>query len=225
MNNYSSIIMEYPYVPSKFVSWEEIERWAEIVVEKIGNRKFDSIIAVIRGGLVPARIIADYLNIKDVFTLKTEHWGVTASPDMKARITHPVVIDLTGKDVLIVDDITDTGDSLSLAIEATKKKSPKSLATATLLHITRSKIQPDYYAEEITAQNWKWFIFPWNRKEDLRNLILGCLNSESTEEDAVTCMVKKHDLYVTKREFHETLEWLAKTRKITFEDGIIKKVQ
>ena len=71
----------------------------------------------------------------------------------------------------------------------------------------------------------KWFIFPWNRKEDLRNLILGCLNSESTEEDAVTCMVKKHDLYITRREFHETLEWLAKTRKITFEDGIIKKVQ
>lgn len=215
--------MEYPYVPSKFVSWEEIERWSEIVVEKIGNKPFDSIIAVIRGGLVPARIIADYLNIKDVFTLKTEHWGVTASPDNKARITHPVVIDLTGKNVLIVDDITDTGDSLSLAIEATWKKSPKSISSATLLHITRSKIQPDYYAEEITSQNWKWFIFPWNRKEDLRNLILGCLNSESTEEDALNCMSKKHDLFITKREFYETLDWLERTNKIQREGNIIRK--
>ncbi len=216
------IIMAIGKIPSKMVSWEEIERWSEIIVEKIGDERFDSIVSVIRGGLVPARIIADYLNIKDLFTLKTEHWGVTATPDGKAKITHPIVIDLTGKKVLVVDDITDTGQSLKLAIDAVKLKNPKYVKTATLLHIKRSEIIPDYYAEEITAENWKWFIFPWNRKEDLRNLVAGCIDGELTEDDIYSCLIKKHDLFISKRELNETLDWLQTNGKIEIGEKINK---
>lgn len=216
--------MGFQKVPSKVVSWEEIERWAEIIVEKIGDFKFDCVISVIRGGLVPARIVADYLSIKDIFTLKTEHWGITATPDGKAAVTYPIVRDLDGRSVLVVDDITDTGQSLKLAIDATNQKNPKILKSATFLHITKAEIVPDYYAEEITADNWKWFIFPWNRKEDMRNLILGCTDDDSTKDDISNCLAKKNDLFISRRELDETLAWLEYHNKVKFNDGKISKI-
>jgi hypoxanthine phosphoribosyltransferase len=44
------------------------------------------VVAIARGGLVPARILCDYLHIKDLTTIKVEHWGITATPDKKAII-------------------------------------------------------------------------------------------------------------------------------------------
>jgi hypoxanthine phosphoribosyltransferase len=216
--------MDSQRVPSRIVSWEEIERWAEIIVEKIGDFKFDCVISVIRGGLVPARIVADYLSIKDIFTLKTEHWGITATPDGKAVVTYPIVKDLKGRSVLIVDDITDTGQSIRLAIEATMQKNPKVVKTATFLHINKSEVTPDYYAEEITTENWKWFIFPWNKKEDFRNLILNCIDGTSTSNEVTSCLQKKNDLFISNREYQETLSWLEQNKKIRIEHGRITKV-
>lgn len=216
--------MDFQRIPSRVVSWEEIERWAEIIVEKIGDFQFDCVISVIRGGLVPARIVADYLSIKDIFTLKTEHWGITATPDGKAAITYPIVRDLAGRSVLIVDDITDTGQSIKLAIEATKQKNPEVVKTATFLHINKSEIVPDYFAEEITADNWKWFIFPWNKKEDFRNLVLGCTGNSVTREEIEHCLEKKNDLFISKREFEETISWLEHHNKLKVEDDRISKI-
>jgi len=221
--HYKMIIMGFQKVPSRVVSWEEIERWAEIIVEEIGDFKFDCVISVIRGGLVPARIVADYLSIKDIFTLKTEHWGITATPDGKATVTYPIVKDLDGRSVLVVDDITDTGQSLKLAIEATKQKNASVVKSATFLHIKRSEIAPDYYAEEVTEENWKWFIFPWNRREDIRNLILNCTAGTSTTDDIMTCLQMKNDLFISKREFQETVSWLEHHGRIKVEKGKISK--
>lgn len=216
--------MEYEKVPSKVVMWEEIERWAEIIAEKIGDTQFDCIVGVIRGGLVPARIVADYLNIKDIFTLKTEHWGITATPDGKARITNPIVIDLKGRSVLVVDDITDTGQSLKLAIEATKQKGAALVKAATFLHINRSEVVPDYFAEEITKDNWKWFIWPWNKREDFRNLVLDCL-TEGKKDELIDCLHKKHDLFISDRDLEDALSWLKAHNKIEIEnDGVIKEL-
>ncbi len=215
--------MDFQKVPSRLVSWEEIERWAEIIVEKIGDFKFDSVISVIRGGLVPARIVADYLSIKDIFTLKTEHWGITATPDGRAMVTYPIVKDLAGRTVLVVDDITDTGQSLKLAMEAVRQKNPKEVRSATFLHIKRAAIVPDYYAEEITEENWKWFIFPWNKKEDFRNLILNCIEHPSSKDEIAECLRRKNDLFITRRELDETVSWLGRNNKIVINDGVISK--
>ena len=63
-----------------------------------------------------SRVLCDYLGVKDLVSLKIEHWGVTATPDGKAQIKYPFDIDLTGKNVLVVDDITDTGESMIIAV-------------------------------------------------------------------------------------------------------------
>ncbi len=215
--------MEFQKRPAKIVTWEEIEKLAEIITQKIGDFRFDCIVSVIRGGLVPSRIVADYLNIKDIFTLKTEHWGITATPDGKARVTYPIVIDLKGRAVLVVDDITDTGQSLGLALEATRMKNPLLVKSATFLHITKSQIVPDYFGQQIEEEDWRWFVFPWNKREDFRNMVLDCANG-GTRDDVISCLLERYDLTIPDTEFEDTISWLRNRKFIKVDGSTIKRI-
>jgi len=164
---------------ANLVSWNDIEEWCKKLRDKIiDSYKPDIIVALSRGGLVPGRILSDMLWIKDIVALKTEHWGVTATRDGKATLKDPGSLNLSGKNVLIVDDITDTGQSMKLAYDFVSKQKPESLKTAVMLHINRSSFKPDYYASEIDQKDWTWFIFPWNVYEDMGNLVLKVLAQE-----------------------------------------------
>ncbi len=72
--------------------------------------------------------------------------------------------------MLIADDITDTGESLALALEATLAQHPRRAESATLLHISHARHKPTYFAEEIPKESWVWVVFPWNYWEDLGTL-------------------------------------------------------
>jgi hypoxanthine phosphoribosyltransferase len=151
-------------------SWDRIHELAYEVADKVMGSGFkpDTVVALARGGVVPARIICDALVLSDYVSIKVDHWGITAAKDGKARLRRPVSWDFSGKKILVVDDITDTGESLMLAVDVLKGMNPEGLRTATLYHIDHSKFRPDFFAEEI---KWHWVIFPWNRHEDLVNLV------------------------------------------------------
>ena len=72
------------------------------------------------------------------------------------------------RSVLVVDDITDTGESMMIAVEYVKSKNPTNVKTATLRHIEGSKFTPDFYGDVIT---WRWVVFPWNFVEDMCNIM------------------------------------------------------
>ncbi len=119
------------------------------------------------------------LIIKDLISLKVDHWGITASKDGKARIRYPLTADLTGKKVLIVDDITDTGESMLVSTDFIKTLNPAEIKTATALHIKTSKFTPDYYGEEI---DWMWVVFPWNYIEDMCNIVPKVLHEKKPKD-------------------------------------------
>lgn len=152
-------------------SWHQMHDYAKKTADAIKKSGFypDTIIALSRGGLVPGRLLADFLHIKNVLAIKVDHWGITATKDGNARISHGLSADLSGNRVLIVDDITDTGQSMELALRHVKELSPKEAKTATLIHLVGSKYVPDFYGYK---REWAWIIFPWNYREDLVNLIL-----------------------------------------------------
>ena len=151
-------------------TWEDMQKYANITANKIKKSDFhpDVIIGLSRGGLVPARMFCDLLHIKNCYTIKVDHWGLTATKDGQAKLSQELNMDLTGKKVLIVDDITDTGQSMELAKNHILSKNPTQLMTATLIHLSNSKYIPDFFGIE---REWAWIIFPWNYKEDLVNLI------------------------------------------------------
>ncbi len=155
-----------------FPSWEEIYIECKKISKSIAKAyKPDVVLALSRGGLIPARIICDMLIVKDLVTIKVDHWGITAQKDGSARLRYPVDIDLKGKNVLIVDDITDTGESLSLAKEWAEKREPADLKTAVIYHINHSKILPDFFGKQIKKEDWVWVVWPWNFVEDMCNIL------------------------------------------------------
>ncbi len=162
-----------PKIPVKVVTWQDVVNWSYGLAEKIlqSGYNVDVIIAIARGGLVPSRIVADRLGILDMLSIKVEHWVVTANRNPEARIKYPYSVNLEGKNVLIIDDIADTGDSLIITKSFVEKEfKPAAVKTATMQVIKQTtKYVPDYYTYEV--KEWAWFMYPWNYWEDEINLV------------------------------------------------------
>jgi hypothetical protein len=78
---------------------------------------------------------------------------------MRPAVLSAAPREVEGKRVLIVDEITTSGDTLRLALAAVRDVHPAEVRTATSFART-SGYQPDYSALTMDAQ----VIFPWDRK-------------------------------------------------------------
>jgi hypothetical protein len=154
--------------------------------------------------------------IKDLISVKVDHWGITATRDGKAHLRYPINVDLSGKKVLIVDDITDTGESMTIAKEFVKKFNPKEIRTATIFHIKTSKFIPDYYSKKI---GWIWVMWPWNYVEDMCNIVPKVLdeNNACSVEEIKTHLRKRFKIDLSNREIMEIMSELA-ARNIAVEN-------
>ncbi|NPA97982.1 MAG: phosphoribosyltransferase [Crenarchaeota archaeon] len=162
-----------PRVNVRLVSWEDIVDWAWGLADKIraSGYKPDVVVALARGGYVPARLICDFLDIENLLSIQSQHWTEAAKAEEKAIIKFPYTVDLSGMRVLLVDDIVDTGDTLSLAKKfVTENWKPLEARTAALQWISPvAKFKPDYYYIEV--KEWIWFQYPWTRLEDTYQFI------------------------------------------------------
>ena len=191
------------------MDWALFEKLARRVAEKIKTSEFkpDFIVGLARGGWVLARVLCDLLGVKDLVSLKVEHWGVTATPDGKAALRYPFRIDLSGRNVLIVDDITDTGESMRIATDYVKTLSPREVRTAALRNIVGSKFVPDFYGDEI---NWRWVVFPWNYTEDMCNIVDRVASKWSDPSDVKRVLKSDYKIDVDEDEINEIIEELKR---------------
>ena len=197
------------------MDWNLFYELARQVANKINSSGYrpDMIVGLARGGWVLARVLCDLIGIKDLVSLKVEHWGVTATPDGKAKLKYPLNVDIKGKNVLVVDDITDTGESMRVTLEYLKSLKPSKIKTAALRHINTSKFLPDYFGEEIS---WRWVIFPWNFTEDMCNIIPKvCKRLSINPKDEVDVATIKNELkqFYTIGISEETLEEILQELK------------
>ena len=175
-----------PKVRVKLVSWDEIVEWTmglSKIIEESGWKP-DIIVAVARGGYVPARLLCDFLDITDLISVQSQHWVEAAIVAEKALLKYPYKIDMSDKRVLLVDDIVDTGESLILARDFILREwKPLDLKIAAMQWISPvAKIKPDYYL--IDVREWIWFQYPWTRLEDISQFIARIFKEdERAKED------------------------------------------
>ncbi len=186
------------------VSWGEAYRLARILSRQIKSSGFkpDLVIGIARGGLVPARIVCDFLLQKDLATIKVEHWGIAATLG-KAEIKFPLPVDIKGKKILIVDDVADTGDTFSVIMDYIEKKNPLEVKTAVLHYKTCSTCAPDYWAEK--QDDWKWIIYPWAVYEDLTGLIRKVSTGQMAPEDIRKALKSNFDIKISRKDLMEIL--------------------
>lgn len=118
---------------------------------------------------MPARVLADYLHVFDLAGMIIEHYQGVHRQKLP-RIRYPLTAEVTGHHVLLVDDVTDSGDTFHTASQYLLERGrPTELKTAVLHHKHPSGFVPDFYVEEITA--WRWIIYPWAVIEDLTSFL------------------------------------------------------
>jgi hypothetical protein len=150
-------------------SWNQIYSMLLGQAQKIQLSHFkpDIIVAVARGGLVPARILLDLMETKDFATIQIQNYvGINQTakePVLKQCLNTP----LTGKGVLLVDDISDGGKSLQLAKAHLEEKGATEVKTATLYVKPATLTVPDYFEKQTS----NWVVFPWDAKETVREIL------------------------------------------------------
>ncbi|MEM1618292.1 MAG: phosphoribosyltransferase [Desulfurococcaceae archaeon] len=160
-------------VKTKLVTWEEIVDWSMHLAEIIRNDGYipDIVVAVARGGFVPARLICDFLGVENLLSIQSQHWTEAAKMEEKAILRFPYKVNADELKVLVVDDIVDTGETLKLARDYIRDNwNPRDVRTAALQWISPvAKFKPDYYYIEV--KEWTWFQYPWTRLEDTYQFI------------------------------------------------------
>ena len=204
-----------------YVSWKEIEEWTKGIMKMVIENHYnpDIIIGIARGGLVPARMVADYLFKKDLLSIKTEHWGLTATINGKAVLKEKLNYDVTGKKVLIVDDITDTGESMKLSYNYVKSINPADVKTTSMLYIDGSNYTPDFYGKGLSKEEWAWFVFPWNVYEDTFNLSKKFMDVPVGVGELKEKLAENYGLNVEDIDLEEVLENIAALKMLKRHEG------
>ncbi len=150
-------------------TWNRIYTMLLSQAEKIRQSSFkpDVIVGVTRGGWVPARVLSDLLGVPDFATVRVEFYLGVAETRNEPVLIQGVSAVVTGKKVLIVDDVADTGKSLQLAREHVLQQGATEVKIATVYRKPWSVIKPDYYETETSC----WVVFPWETKETIRKIV------------------------------------------------------
>jgi len=143
--------------------------------------KPDMIFAIARGGLIPARILVDLLETPQFALMQIEFYMDIAQTRQQPTIKQAPTVSVIGKNVLLVDDIADTGKSLQLAKTLLQQQSAFEIQTVTLYYNHQSIIKPDFYGKETN----NWVIFPWETKETLRKIIQKHIGKRQFNQEIV----------------------------------------
>lgn len=102
--------------------------------------------------MIPARLLATYLDVKKMYCLTVEKQG------NERKVTSEITKNLEDKKILLVEDMLETGKSLIVAKNTLKSKGAI-VKTACLYTMPISEIEPDYYLR--TVNNVE--LFPWEQ--------------------------------------------------------------
>ena len=161
----------------RYVSWPEYGNLAEALAQKVysSGKKFDLVIGVARGGMPVAMVVSDHLDARIDFINVKSYVGIEERGT--PRILSTLTEEITGKNVLIVDDLVDQGDTMKVVAEYLSERSPNLLEVAVLFKKPWTKFEPDYYLEVVD----RWVVFPFEQNEVNR---LRIENGDASHADA-----------------------------------------
>lgn len=153
-----------PYNKTYPISWEQLHRDSKALAWRLLDMDFfEGIIAVTRGGLVPAAIIARELDIRlvDTVCIASYSWQDRQG---EIEVLKPVASD--GDGWLIVDDLVDTGNTA----RAVRDMLPKA-HFATVYAKPAGRPLVDTFITEVSQETW--ILFPWDSESQFVQPLAG----------------------------------------------------
>lgn len=203
-------------VTCELMAWEDFAVLVRILALRIKQSRFrpDLVIAIGRGGYVPARVVCDFLLHEMLTSFKVEHWGMAAVEKPSVNVRFPLAVDIRDKTVLVIDDVTDTGKTMDVAISYLQGLHPREIRTAVLQHKVSSAYRPDYFARE--EKEWRWIIYPWAVHEDIVGFVEKVLTGTMLDEEGIMAgLAEKYRLNVPLPDIRDALEDLLDMERIS----------
>lgn len=164
-----------------YLTWMDVQRLSEDLADQIAESGYtpDIIVAVSRGGFDPARILSDELNIRSLASLQVIYYAGVNERSDEPQVKYPLNADIAGLNVLVVDDVADSGNSLRVVKEYVEGLGPREVRIATLHYKPWSNFKPDFFAESAD----KWIIYPWEPRESIEDIREKLLSEGVPEEE------------------------------------------
>lgn len=150
-----------PYEKGFHISWDQVHRDSKALAWRLDRQgpgeegAWRAIVAITRGGLVPAAIIARELNIRVIDTICVKSYSHKAQTEAKVlKAPDPAMIG-DGAGVLIIDDLVDTGRTL----EVVRAHYPRA-HFATVYAKPKGRPLVDTFITEVSQDTWIYF--PWD---------------------------------------------------------------
>ena len=141
------------------VSWDQFHRDARALAWRLNaSGPFRAIVCITRGGLVPAAIVAREIGIRVVETICIASYHEEQKQDelqVLKSIAKDVVGNLDGSDLLVIDDLVDTGATAKVVRELLPKAH-----FATIYAKPLGRPMVDTFVTEVSQDTWIYF--PWD---------------------------------------------------------------
>jgi len=149
-----------PHEKGFHISWDQIHRDSRALAWRLDGQGPDdgqwrAVVAITRGGMAPAMIVARELDIRtvDTISVKSYDWQDQAEAKVLKSPDKELMGDGTG--ILIVDDLVDTGKTLDLV----RRLYPKA-HFATVYSKPQGRPMVDTFITEVSQDTW--IFFPWD---------------------------------------------------------------
>lgn len=148
--------------PANTLEWDTLGRTLSRMRERMLADGFrpDAVVAIARGGLVAATYFANAFAVRDFHILSVRR---NASDDTFSRKHEPALLwaspltDLTGRSLLLVDDIVSEGKTMTFAMAILRDTGAAEVRTAAVAWFDGSRFKPDYCGFATRS----WVVFPW----------------------------------------------------------------
>lgn len=152
-----------------FLTWEEVEVLCDTLAQKIKKLPpFDYYLVVSRGGLVPGTLLAHQLHKKRILTISVQNYEKIG----RKRLRNALILEapaetlLSGKRILVIDDVWDTGLSLALVRKYIQRAG--GICTIVTLHYKPIQSKVPGRPRFIGASTNEWIVYPWEEESLIR---------------------------------------------------------
>ena len=148
------------------LTWEGLGDATDDLARQVHESCFDPsvIIAIARGGMVPAGSLTYRLGVKLTDAINVEFYT-----DVHQTLPDPVLLapmldteSITGRRILIVDDVVDSGRTLALVVKLLRGFGAD-VRSAVLYAKPTTVVEPDFCWKHTD----RWIVFPWSAKPPL----------------------------------------------------------
>ena len=160
-----------------YISWRELESFLDEIVNKIKNKdiQFDAIVGIKTGGAIISDYVSKKLGIKNYkLKLSREEYNCNKKPvdtlnDLfqrqvlnkygKYSICEGIEDNLTGKNIILIDEMVSSGTTMLESINYLKNKKHVNIIYPTCISFSKKRYKKDIYINSVIPNSV--FIWPW----------------------------------------------------------------